>query len=491
MIREIDKDENVTLVSKQGEVHETTEPLKDDDDATLAGTLLNIKRSTTKDKGKAKETARQEQEKYNLEKALELQKQLDQREEDVDKGDQTKDIDWNDPKVLRYHALQNKFFSKSKKQKLDEQTDEEVEAQADTDQEVEEMKLYVKIVPDRDIAIDNIPLATKPLVIVEYKIVKEGKISTYHIIRVDGSTKRYTLMNKLLENIDREDLETLWKLVKDKHENTRPEEDYKRVLWGNIKVMFEPDIERSTLVEVLNERSMKEKDINTVVEEEKDNWMTPIIQCLEKGVWPKDKNEARNLRVKINQYAMDDGMLFKKSYLVPMLRCKSNETRILLATMHEDAKKKIQKYDSCQIHPAVLKLPKTFMTSIMAPWPFYQWGMDILRPLSQAAKRVKYVIVAIDYFTKWMKAKPLAKITGKETEYPADEHRRCSPQANRLVERANKSLMERIKTRLGRGKAGWVDELPNVLWAHQTSLKTSNGETLFSLTYGSEVVISA
>ncbi|GJY28961.1 hypothetical protein Tco_0404728 [Tanacetum coccineum] len=42
--------------------------------------------------------------------------------------------------------------------------------------------------------------------------------------------------------IDREDLETLWKLVKAKHENTRPEDDYERVLWGDLKVMFEPDI---------------------------------------------------------------------------------------------------------------------------------------------------------------------------------------------------------------------------------------------------------
>nr|GEW01319.1 hypothetical protein [Tanacetum cinerariifolium] len=97
----------------------------------------------------------------------------------------------------------------SKKQKLDEQTEEEVEAQADTDQEVEEMELYMRIVPDEEITIDAIPLATKPLVIVEYKIVKEGKISTYHIIRADGSTKRYTSMINLLDNINREDLETL------------------------------------------------------------------------------------------------------------------------------------------------------------------------------------------------------------------------------------------------------------------------------------------
>nr|GEX07818.1 reverse transcriptase domain-containing protein [Tanacetum cinerariifolium] len=167
MIREIDKDKNVKLVSEKGKIHETAEPLKDDDDATLAKPLWNIKRSTTKDKGK--------------------------------------DI------IL-------------KKQKLDEQPNEEVKAQVDSDQDVKVMKLYMRIVPDEEIAIDAIPLATKPPVIVEYKIVKEGKISTYHIIRADESTKRYTSMIKLLENIDREDLETLWKLVKDKHGNKRPEE---------------------------------------------------------------------------------------------------------------------------------------------------------------------------------------------------------------------------------------------------------------------------
>nr|GEW17905.1 hypothetical protein [Tanacetum cinerariifolium] len=185
---------------------------------------------------------------------------LDKREEWVDKGEQAQEIDWNDPKVLRYHAVQNRAFSKAvvrknmctylknqrgykqsyfkgmkyedirpifkRKQNLDEQAEEEV----DNDQEVEEMKLYMRIVPEEEIAIDVIPLVTKPLVIVEYKIVKEGKISTYHIIRAGGSTKRYTSMINLLENIDRKDLETLWKLVKNKHRDTRPEEAYEREL---------------------------------------------------------------------------------------------------------------------------------------------------------------------------------------------------------------------------------------------------------------------
>ncbi|GKD07952.1 hypothetical protein Tco_1187637 [Tanacetum coccineum] len=74
-----------------------------------AETLVYIKRSASKHKGKEKRQrlARQEQEKYDLEKALELQKQLNEREEVVAKVNQDHDIDWSDPAVLRYHTVQN------------------------------------------------------------------------------------------------------------------------------------------------------------------------------------------------------------------------------------------------------------------------------------------------------------------------------------------------------------------------------------------------
>ncbi|GJX85862.1 hypothetical protein Tco_0336636 [Tanacetum coccineum] len=83
------------------------------------------------------------------------------------------------------------------------------------------------------------PLDTKPPVIIEYKIVKEGKIGHFQLIRADGSSKRYSSMIKMLLDIDREDLETLWKLVKAKHGLNRPTEEYERVLWGDLRVMFE------------------------------------------------------------------------------------------------------------------------------------------------------------------------------------------------------------------------------------------------------------
>ncbi|GJY91295.1 reverse transcriptase domain-containing protein [Tanacetum coccineum] len=174
-------------------------------------------------------------------------------------------------------------------------------------------------------------------------------------------------------------------------------------------------------------------------------------------------------------------------------------------TMHEDAKEEVQKCDSCQIHAPVPRLPKTLMTSIMAPWPFYQWGMDILGPLPPARGGAKFIIVAIDYFTKWIKAKPLVKITGKEVIRFVMDNIICRFGLPKIIITDNgaqlvndsfkswcgRSLMEGIKTRLGREKVRWVDELPNVLWAHRTSIKQSNRETPFSLTYGSEAVIPA
>ncbi|GJZ77989.1 reverse transcriptase domain-containing protein [Tanacetum coccineum] len=65
------------------------------------------------------------------------------------------------------------------------------------------------------------------------------------------------------------------------------------------------------------------------------------------------------------------------------------------------------------------------------------------------------------------------------------------PQANGLVERANRSLGEGIKARLDARSKNWMEEISHVLWAHRTMIKSSNGDTSFSLTYETEAVILA
>ncbi|GKA62455.1 hypothetical protein Tco_0761974 [Tanacetum coccineum] len=106
----------------------------------------------------------------------------------------------------------------AKKQKIDD-------AKVDDDQEEARMKELVNIVPDEE-----------------------------EIIRADGSSKRYSAFIHMLRNFDREDLETLWKLVKAKHGSTRPEEGYERVLWGDLMTMFEPDVESPVWRTLQNEK---------------------------------------------------------------------------------------------------------------------------------------------------------------------------------------------------------------------------------------------
>ncbi|GJY03701.1 hypothetical protein Tco_0369641 [Tanacetum coccineum] len=83
---------------------------------------------------------------------------------------------------------------KSKKQKTDENEEVEVDNEA-------ELKKHMVTVKDDVITIDAIPLATKPLVIIEYKLIREGIMEHYQLIRADGSFKRYSFMIRMLQGV--------------------------------------------------------------------------------------------------------------------------------------------------------------------------------------------------------------------------------------------------------------------------------------------------
>ncbi|GJX11229.1 hypothetical protein Tco_0201088 [Tanacetum coccineum] len=89
----------------------------------------------------------------------------------------------------------------TKKQKVDE------------DKDTVELQSLMEVIPDEeDVAIDVIPLATKPPTIVDWKIHKEGKKSYFQIIRADRSSKMYRVFSQMLKSFDKQDLEDLYKL---------------------------------------------------------------------------------------------------------------------------------------------------------------------------------------------------------------------------------------------------------------------------------------
>ncbi|GJS14118.1 reverse transcriptase domain-containing protein [Tanacetum coccineum] len=271
-------------------------------------------------------------------------------------------------------------------------------------------------------------------------------------------------------------------------------------------------LSKQVLVEELKEKSIHEKEVLAIVEEEGQTWMTPICEYLTKEILPEDKKKARVVRRKASRYTMINGTLYKKSFLGPWLRCvgplqanyvlreihegscsmhsgprsvvaKAIRTGYYWPTMHTDARKLIRECNDCQVHRPIPRNPQQNLTPITSPWPFYKWGIDIVGSFPEGLGKVKFLIVAIDYFTKWIEAKPVATITGNQVkkfvwdnivcrfglpgEIVSDNGkqfrdnpfkdwceklciRQCfasvkHPQANGLIERANRSLREGIK----------------------------------------------
>ena len=79
--------------------------------------------------------------------------------------------------------------------------------------------------------------------------------------------------------------------------------------------------------------------------------------------------------------------------------------------MQKDAAELVKKFDKCQWFGNVQHIPGELLMSISLPWPFFTWRIDIIGPLPLGKRQVKFLLIAIDYFTKWVEAEPLAVIT--------------------------------------------------------------------------------
>lgn len=147
-------------------------------------------------------------------------------------------------------------------------------------------------------------------------------------------------------------------------------------------------------------------------------------------------------------------------------------------------------------------------------------------PLPPGKSRVKFMVIMVDYFTKWVETEVLAMITtnnithilwknivyrfdvplnvilDKGRQFGSDHYRdwcrdlgirfRYSflghPQSNGLVEVTNKTLLQILKKKLSKQKGAWAEELPVVLWVYRVTVMTPTGETPFTLMYGHEAM---
>nr|GEY19321.1 hypothetical protein [Tanacetum cinerariifolium] len=167
------------------------------------------------------------------------------------------------------------------------------------------------------------------------------------------------------------------------------------------------------LVEVLENKSIKENEVAVVIEEDGPTWMTHIADYLKEGVLLGDNKEARKLRLKACQYELREGVLYRRSFLTPWLRCVGSlQADYVMREIHEG---------SCSMHAG----PRSVVAKAIRLgyyWPImHKDARDMIWkcndcPFSEGSGKVKFLIVAMDYFTKWVKAKAVATITGGQVK---------------------------------------------------------------------------
>ncbi|XP_021991940.1 uncharacterized protein LOC110888737 [Helianthus annuus] len=168
-------------------------------------------------------------------------------------------------------------------------------------------------------------------------------------------------------------------------------------------------------IEVLSNPSVPLREVS-VIQTGTTSWMTPIIMYLQSGILPENKAEARKIQYKSEHYQMADGLLYRKSYLGPLLRCvDADDASYLIREVHEgicgihdgprmvvakvmnagyywprmhlDAVKELRKCSGCQRHAPKTMRPKNELVPVTTAWPFQQWGIDMRRKHSHQPPR--------------------------------------------------------------------------------------------------------
>ncbi|GJW29191.1 hypothetical protein Tco_0046066 [Tanacetum coccineum] len=146
-------------------------------------------------------------------------------EEEVDTQEVVKEV-VKEPGAKRKKSIPRK--STRKRQKLEE------------DAEKEELKGLLDIIPREEVPIEVESISTK-FPIVDWKTyVLTETFMYYQVFRGDGSSKNYKILSEMLEDFDRQDVEELYRLVKERYSTSRPE-GFDLMLWGDLHTLFEPD----------------------------------------------------------------------------------------------------------------------------------------------------------------------------------------------------------------------------------------------------------
>ncbi|XP_060182056.1 uncharacterized protein LOC132611681 [Lycium barbarum] len=133
----------------------------------------------------------------------------------------------------------------------------------------------------------------------------------------------------------------------------------------------------------------------------------------------------------------------------------------------------VRKCHQCQVHGDLIHSPSSELHTMSTPWPFTTWVMDVIVPIElKASNGHRFILVAIDYFTKWMEAITLKSEVCRQFKITHQNSTLYCPKANEAVEAANKNI-KKILRKMVQGSRQWHKKLPFALLGYRTTVRTS------------------
>ncbi|XP_070046638.1 uncharacterized protein [Nicotiana tomentosiformis] len=165
--------------------------------------------------------------------------------------------------------------------------------------------------------------------------------------------------------------------------------------------------------------------------------------------------------------------------------------------MESDSIPYVQKCHQCQIHGDFIHVPLNELNVMGSPWSFAAWGMDVIGHIeSTKSNGHHFILVAIDYFTKWGEVSTHKAVTKKRShEGNLGEVQNCPPQLHNLQttnewgSRGSQQEYQENSAKYKDNHRRWHEKISFTLLGYRTTMRTSTGEPPYMLVYGIEVVI--
>ncbi|XP_045795462.1 uncharacterized protein LOC123889969 [Trifolium pratense] len=355
----------------------------------------------------------------------------------------------------------------------------------------------------------------------EYKCIKEHLIR-YFVI-ANALLKRFDSIDiehvPRIENQEANDLAQIasgYKVSKEKLEQLI---EIKEKLISNEPMQLELSMPKLVGAEMSpNDINSTDKEMNYdefqifVIDNLVDgDWRKPIVEYLENPIG----SAPRKIKYRASNYVIIGNELFKKTLEGVLLKCLSeNEAYIAISDVHSGACGSHQSghkmkwllirqgmywpsmlkdcidfakgCQECQKHAGIQHVPASELHSIIKPWPFRGWALDLIGEIKPTSFGIPETITTDQgsVFTG-RKMQEFARQTGfkllTSTPYYA--------QANGQVEAANKIIIGLIRKHIAQKPRNWNKTLNQVLWACRNSPKESTNSTPFRLTYGHDAVL--